>query len=31
MLTEHDGRRYPLYLYEFRYRSERTRKWLKAR
>jgi len=29
--TEHDKQQYPLYLYEFRYRCERTAKWRKAR
>jgi len=31
MATEHDMQQYPLYLYEFRYRCERTAKWRKAR
>ena len=31
MATEHDGRQYPLCLYEFRYGCERTGKWRKAR
>jgi len=31
MRAEHDQCEYPLYLYEFRYRCERTGKWRKAR
>jgi len=31
MPTEHDKQQYPLYLYEFRYRCERSGKWRKAR
>lgn len=31
MATEHDSRGYPIYLYEFRYRDERTGKSRKAR
>ena len=31
MSNQHDEQQYPLYLYEFRYRCERTGKWRKAR
>ena len=30
-MTREDDQQYPLYLYEFRYRCERTGKWRKAR